>query len=200
MTVYIGADLNDDRAGRSELDRRRTTARRLNSAAGEAVEQDGEDDEGRRDVEPVAFAGEFDYRQGHAGNGRGDQQQEPKLDQTARMPSECITQNVGSVANVGWLATKQSVLRQLMAVLDQVKHTPDEHHDRRDKESCTQKLPEKSFELLVAPSIVFSHSLDLKFDVGQCSDVGRAESTSFLFVYTGPALRAGLSWSAPTAR
>lgn len=76
----------------------------------EAVEEQGENDEGDGHIGPVAFVDKSENSKDDAGHRRGDQEQESKLDDATEVTTECVVEDRRDVAQVAGLALKDPVM------------------------------------------------------------------------------------------
>src|SRR5579864_1673663 len=91
--------------------------------AEQAEGEERENDQGDNSVEHVALAGEDVCKKRDAGDGGGDKDQQPELDDAAATQELDIVKYAGQGAEVGRLATKHGIAGRLRAVTRQIDHS-----------------------------------------------------------------------------
>jgi hypothetical protein len=84
-----------------------------------AEEKDCQHNQGDYHVQSVMFDGERGDREGHAGNGRGDQDEHPELNDTAALERQDAGQDSSERSQVGGLASEDRIIRTRHAVAHQ---------------------------------------------------------------------------------
>src|SRR5918912_1147591 len=84
LVTYIESRLRRDPDTEPCLPRDRGAELRLRRDPGEAEEEEGEHDTRDSHVQPVALAGEGEEREGHPRHRRGNEHEQPELDQPPR--------------------------------------------------------------------------------------------------------------------
>ena len=120
------------------------------STAAQIAGQQNQHDERNRDIQPVALPEEPDHRKRHAGDGRSDQQEHPKLDDSAPVQRRRIGNYSADRAQVTWFASEDAVMRSSDAVT-QVDDSSARHHGTREKHASSKHVPEQGVELVVRP-------------------------------------------------
>lgn len=90
-------------------------------------------------------------RESHAGHGRGDQEQETKLDQSAAAEAGSLTDDALDTPQVARLTLEDSVVRLFRAVANQVYASAQQDDGRREHDTDTEQAAHRPFDAVVRP-------------------------------------------------
>src|SRR6202040_355390 len=113
--------------------------------ASEAEEEEPENDQSYRDVEPIALFGKRPNRECDAGNRRGDQEQQAQLDNSRGVQRDAFSNNSGNMPQIAGFAAKRSIVYCRGPRLREVKNAAEEHDEGGNGDAGAQENPDCIF-------------------------------------------------------
>ncbi len=123
----------------------------LEAAARKAESQNGEDNEGYDDVHEVALHGEGENRKGHSRYRRGEQEQQPELNNAAPLSMRGIRNNPRGSTQVRRLPNEHGIAGAARPVPNQVNRCPGQHDRGSQHDSRAEEVANNQFHLLIGP-------------------------------------------------
>jgi hypothetical protein len=114
-----------------------------------ADHEDGEDDGADYDVEAIALEGEADDRENHSGDGRGDEQEQAKLDEAATVEVGGEFGDAGDGALIGRLKPEVVEVHWVGVVAGEEGERTDGDEARGDQDSDAEQMTHCGFEAAV---------------------------------------------------
>src|SRR5690348_7107838 len=130
----------------------------------QAEDKDGEDHEGEKNVGAVALLVETEDGKRHAGDRRGDEYKQAELHPAAAVKRDGAMEDASQMTKRGRLAAKNAVIRDEVAVLNQVHDSANENDYGRKNDAGAKQQRNDDVHAFIGPAILalFHQSLPVK--------------------------------------